>query len=354
MLIVSGNTFPHRETLKGFGGRWNSETKTWTVPSAARSVVKTLSGVVVRDAATETKTTLVIPQTIMGDSTEYLNTFGKSTNFAGFSSIRAMVDFIENIPASIKDAGYNRGTAWKHNENFKGTATMEEAIDLALNGWRDGIHQARDIAERIAAKQPECRQRRHGVAGGSVNVSRMLAGNPMHMRHRTKQPSDKIIRLVNDVMSAAGVNRIHLSLRAAIIAAIIDTLENNGYRCEIVSAAFNPYGFHSDTKDTAVTAVKLKNADEPLNLSNIMFGCGHPSFFRRFFFAQYACIEGFPYGPMGRTASITLANDDPNTFVLGKINLADARELGGLPMTERIRATARLVVPDNLPVTLEL
>lgn len=32
--LITGNTYPHRETLKALGGRWNPTSKGWAVPAS--------------------------------------------------------------------------------------------------------------------------------------------------------------------------------------------------------------------------------------------------------------------------------------------------------------------------------
>jgi hypothetical protein len=44
MVVIEGNTYPHREALKRMGGRYNGATKRWVVPEAVADQARALVG----------------------------------------------------------------------------------------------------------------------------------------------------------------------------------------------------------------------------------------------------------------------------------------------------------------------
>jgi hypothetical protein len=68
-------------------------------------------------------------------------------------------------------------------------------------------------------------------------------------------------------------------------------LEYAGNRCEVVHhCPFN--STHADIQHSAIDfKTVIKTADQPLDLSRLMFAVGHPSMFRRIMFA---CLEQNP------------------------------------------------------------
>lgn len=77
-----------------------------------------------------------------------------------------------------------------------------------------------------------------------------------------------------------------LIIRAAIVAAFADILEGRGYSCQLVAVTMQARSFSGDPG--AQTAVTIKHAGEKLNLADIVFALGHPSFLRRF---NFACVS---------------------------------------------------------------
>jgi hypothetical protein len=309
-ITVSGRTFDHKDRLKQLGGVWNSDEKNWLFYSATPQEIeqlKQLPGCLVTgDGETPRRSTelpkvdafkLIIdsretPKTrngsiaIYGDDQTYLNYF-KDKNplaFFGFSNLGNMVKFIEEIPTE-KRAG-KRDAGWSGGENWHGTPNMSAAINLARDAWRDGVQNAARVLEFLNLEHATARRRSYAVAGGNVNVGRLLAGNPMHMIKRPKKPGRRVITLFVENTASAYINAENLIVRAAVVAAIADILERQGYSCAIVSVTMQ--AMSSSGSPGAQTAVTLKHAGERLNIDDVVFALGHPSFLRRF---NFACVS---------------------------------------------------------------
>lgn len=315
-IIVTGKTFDHRDTLKEMGGRWNDASKRWELEYATQKQIdrlKNIPGLMVTPASEdqpkpkpirhEPREPLTIdailetvgwgagkPQdgkhdTIMrGDDPTYFNAF-KDKNpimFFGFSSLSKMTDHIENSPEDCrKEAGYRpeRGGDWY------GTRDMPHALDLAHNGWPEGVKRASEIADMLTADHAKQRRRKYSVAGGRVSVGRLLASNPAHMVARIKQDGSRAIRLFVQNNGSAGISGKSMLMRAAIICATVDILEANGYSCEIISVTTD-YADSARKNPGCHTVVNVKAAGEKANIADIAFTLGHLSFFRRFIFAN--------------------------------------------------------------------
>lgn len=326
-VIVTGKTWDHRERLKELGGMWNPTNKHWQFDYAdARKIekLKQLVGCIVVDV----KPDLNIPQpaptpqpeddddgednddfdddlpwmpieagdhepvtrngstTVYGDDERFLNYFKDKNpvSFFGFSSLSKMVKFIEEI--SPMKRGGDRDAGWKPGSDtgWHGTRNMGAAIDLARNGWAEGIRNAAEVLEIFNVEHAVSRRRAHSLAGSNVNVGRMLAGNPLHMLKRPKRPGRRVVTLFVENVASSYIKAHTLIVRAAVVAALADIMEANGYSCEIVSVTMQKGG----TRPAAQTAVTLKHAGEKLNLDDLVFALGHPSFLRRF---GFACVS---------------------------------------------------------------
>lgn len=312
MINVSGKTWNHKERLKELGGVWNDDIKQWSfykLSASELAELKSMPGCMVTEATKPASRPAVEPfsfsslaapdrgrdggfQTAFyGNDKEYFNYF-KDKNpaaFFGFTSLRKFADFIEQIPKEVQNDS-RRNSAWcGASGSFYGTRDMQESINLARNGWIEGVELASKLASMITIEHAQQKRRTYSVAGGGVSVGRMLAGNPSHMRKRIKQSGSRNIRLFIQNNGLATINSDTLIIRGALCCAIVDILENSGYSCELI-AVTTDYFTHSRKPSEHLT-VKLKQSGEKISISDVAFAIGHPSYFRRFGFACIAAAQ---------------------------------------------------------------
>lgn len=313
MITATGKTFEHRDTIRDLGGWWNGSQKCWQFDSLTASQIarlRGLVGVIVTDhgpsiaepisgpgatvtvddngpvvfgrhvsrGTTDTRRKSII----YGDDPTYHNHFADQNpiTFFGFSSLGAMVDFLDGQPWAVKNDPRRAG--WRDNDTtWSGGLTMAEALRMGREGWPEGAEMAAAVAEYLTVANPRVRRRKPSVAGGAVSVGRMLAGDPAHMISRPKQPGTKVFTLFVEAGCSGAINEDTLMMRAAIIIAIVDLMENHGYSCNIVATDTSTWGNGGAVYQLAVT---LKAAGERLNLNDIAFALGHPSFLRKLSF----------------------------------------------------------------------
>lgn len=366
IVTVTGKTFDHRDRLKDLGGRWNGDDKNWKFEYANAATIaklKQLVGCMVVqsepidivafvETQAETPKTRDGSTTIYGDDPRYLNYFKDKNpiSFFGFSNLAAMVKLIEGIPLAKRTGSRDQGFETS-DPKWAGTPDMSAAIDLARNGWQEGVDNAARVVEFLNLEHATARRRAHSVAGGAVSVGRMLAGNPKHMVKRPKQPGRRVITLFVENTASASINARNLTVRAAVVTALADILERSGYSCEIVSVTIQARNFGG--APGAQTAVTLKNAGEKLNIGDLSFSLGHPSFLRRF---NFACVsqadelrsiwstQGFPASafnsqhPTGR-----------NEFYIKHLT----NNVKNGPLEQMALEMLPLIKPDGLPLEIE-
>lgn len=358
MAKITGKTFDHKEALKAYGARWNSIDKAWTIDDAAadKIVAMKLPGVIVTmssdlpksepvkvssiDLSEFSKNTTEVSQkgdVVVGDQ-QLVGKFNMNPKiFIGFASLGEFVDYV----AKCGNRGSDDMVKWAG-------ATYAGSIDLARNGWSDGVDLAFEAAELIKSDHVTDRVTRYSVAGGSVNVGRMLSGNPLHMRLRTRQPSTKVVTMFVDNFASNFVEPEAMIIRAAAIAAMSDILEHNGYSAEIVSVT--PGDSVNQNGRGFLVVNKIKTAGEPLNLADVVYALGHPSYFRQMIFsavrAQPNCSKSM-YNSMGfpREGMLTA---QPGEFYIPRFN---ANVRGG-DFKAKVRAIFKHIIPADFPVEL--
>lgn len=377
-VIVTGRTFDHRDKLKDLGGRWDADAKAWKFDYANKHTIAELHklvgcSVIVNDKlpprpkpSDDDKITVerlleIVgwsetgesdsgrKSIIYGDDARWHNHF-KDKNpiaFFGFSSLSMLTRFVDAIPEPKRVGARNAG--WETSDpKWHGTRNMEHALDLARNGWNEGVENAARVIDMLNVEHALQRRRKHSIAGGSVNVGRLLAGNPAHMRQRPKQPGKRVITLFVENTASASIDARQLTVRAAICAALADILERQGYSCEIVSATMQ----HGNQYSAAQTVVTIKQAGEKLNIEDVAFALGHPSFLRRF---NFACVSQcdelksiwFTQG-MPQDAFNTKYTPERNQFYIKYLK----KNVKGDTLEEIARNMLPSIIPDGLPIEI--
>lgn len=390
MITISGRTFDHRDTLKSMGARWNGDSKTWLLSSATPRELRELRamvGVTISGVPTEDqprpKPTLDADAAISamlerhdreqinkaieragrkpsihGNDKSWFNYFADQnpTSYFGFSSLYEFIKFIKAVPAHvIRDETERRNDPWEETRTgWYGTSSMAETLDLARNGWPEGVEMAQELVDRLIGRHAQERRRKYSVAGGAVNVGRMLADDPKHMISRPRQPGKKVITLFVEASLSSSIEIDNAIIRAAMVAAICDILEMNGYVCEIISVDITRDNDNYRPSYQIVTV--LKEAGEPLNLNDIVFALGHPSYLRRMCLGAMAVDQRlYNVWRSGGTPHIAFNKNHPtkkNELYIKPITHENQREIKGDTLIEKAFSIWDLITDQTLPIEL--
>lgn len=379
MIVITGRTFDHKDVIRKLGASWDADARQWYCrddskldqfkrligcsaaivdepkpePPQPRASFRSSIEEWIREIS-ETETRKEYETIVYGNDQQYLGYFRdkKPRSYFGFSSLGDLVDYIETIPldkrTGVRDKGFDtdpRRIEWS------GTADMNHAISLARNGSWDGAKFALDVLSMLTAEHAEAKRRQYSVTGASVSIGRLLAGNPMHMRQRQKTPGRRVVTLFVDPIGDATIRAETFVIRAAIVAALCDLLEQRGYSCEIVSVMpISKDVFKTDPVFQA--AVTLKHAGERLNVNDLIFALGHPSYLRRFVFALICSADELSdiYDTCG---NVSKAFDDDNQPGKHEFYIpAIERNPRGKTFIDKAREMLETVLPDGLPITI--
>jgi hypothetical protein len=225
---------------------------------------------------------------------------GKTLARLHFDSLSELAAFIPAAaPASTKEDDRRHWTA--ADEGFYGkTRNMSAALDLARDGWKDGAERARPLLDRVKVARPTRKAlTRYDVAGAVAVVPRYLAGNPLAMKTRQTSPTAQspVITLVSATSAPWYVKPEDFEFAAVAAAAIIDRLEDAGFRVEVIAGrresnnstgAASGTGENNALGDRSEIYFRLKAAQDALDLDRLVFGLGHPAVHRRLLFAAGA------------------------------------------------------------------
>lgn len=207
---------------------------------------------------------------------------------AEFKSISEFENFITKNPENkaFKDCRYLASKDKKYwTVDFTNTESFDEAVDLLHNGWTD---KAKELTKKLKAVERDMapimkQQRCVSVAGYQPIVPLFLAGQPANMIGTRMQPvKQKVVTLVKSISYNGLVDTDEWTEQGLKALAIVKKLEANGLR---VNVDIVRGGYDSDTNSNGIVCrVRVKNANERLNVSKLAFTMCHPSMQRRLMF----------------------------------------------------------------------
>lgn len=213
---------------------------------------------------------------------------GERVHIRDFDCMTEFIDFCIQPPPSKQ-----RGQSARGGSSWSGTATFEDAVELARNGWAAGGEM---IAEYTKEILPSIMSRValpeiiHDYSGGStIDMGRFMEGDPecFYIEHDSEitrevnQNQGKIIKIVVNLAVSAGISENLITARGSAVVALIDALEATGKRVELWAVCAIRYGGNQYE-----TQIIVKRPNEPLNIDALAFTLAHPSMLRRMWFAQ--------------------------------------------------------------------
>lgn len=211
--------------------------------------------------------------------TDYPN---RPTFRSSWSSPEAFAGHIQRMSGS----SWYDGSVWKSmDKRFSGVDNLQEAIDMAFHGWKEGgalIEKTRGYIQALNPLSPK--MVKYGIAGATPNVPRAIAGAILNMRVPEKKASmkKKTITIVYNMCESGYTDKAMVSNKAAVVAALIDEIEAKGFACEVIACATT-----STREFRCLTSVCVKDSNQPVDVNRLAFSLGHSAMFRGLFFADW-------------------------------------------------------------------
>ena len=212
------------------------------------------------------------------------------TEVIEYDSLHEFYEYLIHTP-------FNNAFRWaKHSSvdgsySFTKTKDFDEAVELFKNGWSDMATKLVQKLKVIENKtEPMMKPRTYlGVQGYQAVVPLYLIGVPNNMVTKKMTPVKQKVVTLNKSVDYSGCISSNQIIEESIKALqIIKKLEAQGYRCNLNIVIGTAAG--SSEKQFFVK-VRIKSANEKLNVSKLAFPLVHPSMLRRLFFRF---IEVYP------------------------------------------------------------
>lgn len=214
------------------------------------------------------------------------NTF--KANIEAFDSTMELVTKCNE--RKITDRQFSDMKTAEIKENWHGVNSYAEALELMNSGWSEQV-------SKLDAIVNECKQRQsqkhisfqNNVHGFAPIVPIALLGVPNAMINSSyKQIKSKIITINYDMAVTCGNSAEQLVKNGRELVKAILMLENSGYRVNL-----NIMQGYSNSSSVDILTVRVKSANQPIDLKRICFPAMHAAFFRVIGFDWYS---KFPIG----------------------------------------------------------
>lgn len=205
-----------------------------------------------------------------------------------FKSIEEFYNYLCNTPFNNAFKNSIKGSA-DNDFEFRGTHSFEEAVELLHNGWADMSKQLEKslLAQKISVGDGFKTKSSYDVVGFQACVPRYLQGIPTSMINQKRVINKQRTITINKSINYSGTIQTSQIIEESIkVLKVIKKIEAQGIKVNLnvilgTSENINVY-----------CKVRIKNANERLNVSKLAFCLVHPSMLRRIFFRF---IEVYPH-----------------------------------------------------------
>ena len=216
------------------------------------------------------------------------NQITDKTEVIEYDSLHEFYEYLIHTP-------FNDAFCWAKHSSVDGdyyftkTRDFSEAVELFKNGWSDMATKLVQKLKVIESKTELMMKPRNSlsVAGYQAIVPLYLQGVPNNMMSKKMVPvKQKVITLNKSIDYNGGVSADKIIEESIKAMQIVKKLEAQGYRCNLNIVLGTTAG-----SKQLVVKVRIKSANEKLNVSKLAFPLVHPSMLRRLFFRF---IEVYP------------------------------------------------------------
>lgn len=257
--------------------------------------------------------------------------------FIEYNSLAEFYEYIMNTPLN-ESFRWRELSSVSNSYSFSQTNSFDEAIELFKTGWQDMSEKLTQRLKLEMGKMEKVMVSKNvvSVQGYQPIVHLYLNGIPSNMVSRKMQPmKQKVITLNKSITYSAFVSIEQIVEQSIKALAIIKKLENQNYRCNlniILGTEIPGKGY--------IIKVRIKSANERLNINKLSFPLVHPSMLRRLFFRFIETYPNVPSGFVrgyGRPTDIeSLREAYPDEILLPQFINKDIKQINTLDDLEKL------------------
>ena len=191
----------------------------------------------------------------------------------------SMLEYIEAASKPAVKTGWL--SSEKEDSNWTGSRDMDHALELARDGWPEGLEMIQKALDEINAEPHVEPAPIFDVTGEAFNLDAVLQGQPENMFFFMDQETNKprVISMAFNFTTGARTSASDIMKRGAAIASAVNDIEAAGIRVELFAYKKSRRGHYK-----TIGMIKIKDADQPLELERLCFAAAHPAMLRRLWF----------------------------------------------------------------------
>lgn len=268
---------------------------------------------------------------------ETTKTYGKITTYIReFDSLNSFYEYITTTPLN-KTFCWKKGglSSTEGSKGFTGTESFEEAVGLFKNGWDD---MAKKLTKKLNV-QPNCsvtsyvQKTVYDIVGFQCSVPRYLQGIPTNMVNKRLTPvKQKVVTLNKDFTYNSKTSTEDIIEASIQTMQVVKMIEAQGIRVNLNIIFGVKGGLNAKTKE--VCKIRVKSANERVNISKLAFPLVNPSMFRRLCFRYIevapTITDVYKYGYGMPLDGSELKQYCKGEYVLPRLFDGDLSQLGDL------------------------
>ena len=224
---------------------------------------------------------------------------GKNSYIDSFGSLNEFYDYLCNTPfnSAFRWAEHSSVDSSIYQQKWTQTESFDEAVLLMKRGWSDMAQKLVNKLKVLDKKTEMVTKRRsvNSVAGFHPVGPLYLAGVPTSMVSYKMVPvKQKIVNITKLFNYHAGITSETIIDESIKVLQIVKKLEAQGYSVNVNVA----FGSSKNGRNIAAS-IRIKNANERLNVSKLAFPMVHPSMLRRLMFRYIEVTPNATKGYVG-------------------------------------------------------
>ena len=217
---------------------------------------------------------------------------------------------------SVQRAWHGKQSSIKGGFEFTRSTSWEKCLELAEHGDRITTEQVQSAAVKISYEAAPAWE--YAPVGAFPSIPAYSAGVPEDMFVPLDDGASNvkpIVRIAVNIVCSGWVEPQDIINRGAAIVALIDKVQSEGQRVELVAFCH----IEGRGNDRFIISVTVKRPEEPVDMDRIAFALAHPSMLRRCAFrvVEWLCpylLSG--YGHCGHFDD-ALTDSDMNLRAIG-------------------------------------
>lgn len=184
-----------------------------------------------------------------------------------------------NIMEHWKSDAVTRQGYIEKDSSWFGCKNYEDALDMLKYGWTEKIETVKSLANKVSTQGTENKRMsfQNSVAGFAPIVPLAIMNVPNSMMDTKIKPiKSKVVRILYNLTMSCGTSAKDILKNGLKVVKAIINLENSGYRCEVMAMQ----NYYNRNGWCDLLMLKIKDANQPLDLKRVMFPLIHPAMFR--------------------------------------------------------------------------